>query len=149
MMRVRAGMPDDRVRRPRGWWIAVAGLVAVAGYLVATRVVLVHQRAEMASTVGWIAGELIALAVLWSMRALGSLAVRAAITTCIGVPVLFVVGFFGLFGDIPSDYRWEQAPARLHVAWLFCAIVWSLIAGLVLPALFVIYGAIVKSARSE
>jgi hypothetical protein len=148
-MRLRAGMPEDRVRRPRGWAIVVAGFVAIAAYLVATHVVLVHQRADMRGAVSWIVGELVALAALWSMRGLGSLPLRAAVTTCIGIPVLFVVGFFGLFGDIPPDYRWEQAPAQLHVSWLGCAIAWSLVCGFVLPAVLAVYDAIAQFARRE
>ena len=142
-------MPEDRARRPRGWAIAVAGFVAIAGYFVATRVVLAPERAGMASTVGWVASELFAVAMLWSVPAFGSFALRAAITTCVGVPLVFVVGFFGLFGDAPLQYSLEPAPAALHVVWLFWAIVWALVAGILVPAMLVIYDAIAQFARRE
>jgi hypothetical protein len=142
-------MPDDHLARPHGWRIAVAGFVALAVYLVAAHVVLVHPRADMRSAVGWISGELIALCALWSMRG-GSLPLRAVLTACIGLPLWAVVLFLGVFGDMRAEDRWVQAPANLHAWWLFLAVAWSIVAGLIVPTIRAVYRAIRRyCARSE
>jgi hypothetical protein len=128
-------MPEDPPRRPRGWLVAATGFAAIAVYLAVTHVVLAEPRADMRETLGWMAGELAVLLLLWSFPASWSLGERTAVTVFVGVPLVFGVAFFGTFGDIPHEYRWEQEPARLHALWVFDAVAWSLVAGVVVPAL--------------
>jgi hypothetical protein len=107
-------------------------------------VVLADEKsADMTTTVEWIMGELVALALLWSVPVFGSYALRAAITACIGLPLVFVMGVVGCFCDT-HEYSLESAPAELHVMWLFWATVWALVAGILVPALVMLYDAIVR-----
>jgi hypothetical protein len=153
-MRVRAAMPDDQEPRPRAWSIALAGYVAIAAYLVVTRDLCAsvpHFLAgEMRDALWMIAAELFAIAVVWSAPGAMSLSARAAIT-CVGcVPAVLFVVVFGYFGDVLRDHYRERMAIDLHVAWLGYAIVWSQIAGLVMPAALVIRDAVRSyCARSE
>ena len=138
MNRVRAEMPEDLPRRPRGWQVGVVGLVAIAAYVVIAKAVLgdVHaeQLGEVRATVGFIFGELIVVAVCWTLRSTEpSLAARAVLTAVVAVPVMIGVAFSSLMGDLPSAYRWERLPGKIHEDWLGLVLLWSLVLAVVAP----------------
>jgi hypothetical protein len=112
-MRVRAGIPDDHEPRPRAWSIALAGYVAIAGYLVVARDLRAdvpqYLAGEMRDALWMIAAELFAIAVVWTARGALSLTTRAALT--------FVV-VFGYLGEPLLDHHRERMAIDLHVAWL-------------------------------
>ncbi len=138
MNRVRAEMPEDLPHRPRGWQVGVAGLVAIAAYVVIVNAVLgdVHpeQIGEVRATVGFILGELIVVAVCWTLRSpASSLAMRAVATAVVAVPVIGGVVVSSLMGDLPGEYRWERLPGEMHAGWLGLVLLWSLVLAVVVP----------------
>ena len=138
MARVRAEMPEDLPQRPRGWQVGVVGLVAIAAYVVVARALLgdVHpeQIGEVRATVGFILGELIVVAVCWTLRTPGpSLAVRAVATAFVAVPVIIGVVVSSLMGDLPGEYRWERLPGEMHAEWLGFVLLWSLALAVLVP----------------
>jgi hypothetical protein len=141
-MRVRGPMPEDRPLRPRGWAFALAGYVAIAGYLFVQRdlraEVPAYLAGEMRDVVWMIAIELSGIALIWSARCSMSLAARSAITSVASVPTVLFVIVIGYLGG-PHCMAID-----LHVAWLGYAIAWSQLAGLVLPSMHVIYRGMIR-----
>ena len=155
MDRVRAEMPEDLPQRPRGWQLGVVGVVAIALYVVISKGLLGEVRPQQVGDVRTIVGaitcELLVVGVFWTLRSPSpSLALRAATTAIICVPVICMVAFFSFFGDLPAGYAWERLPGSMHLQWLALVFLWSLVLAVFLPLAHRIVDALRRrSARRE
>jgi hypothetical protein len=145
-VRARAEMPEQPLRRPRLWWLAVLGLFAIAGRDLVINDLLseahASQSGEMAANAAYVAGELVLVAIFWSLRIDVSLTGRAILTAFFSIPVMIGVIMNGLIGDLPAAYRWERIPAKLHALWLGHVFLWSVAVAAVLPLGLRIYDAV-------
>jgi hypothetical protein len=117
---------SSRSPRPRGWWIAVAGLVVLAVFVLAKLPPIIAYRYVQPGVEDdgfmWVLGELVVFAAFWQLPIRTSLGVRAGLVALACV-LLFVPSMLGGLGHAPSYPRVQDD----HASWLIAVFAWSIV----------------------